>query len=390
MSIVINNRSYNNIDALRVKSLEDGGSISEKWFYSADKSQAKIGEPSSSEIKIITPDVNYVSLSQVTIPQINSVNLDPSKIQAGQTITIGWAGNPAALYSITGTYTNDATATEYDIRKGKIAYVKGQRLVGVLTSSGSAGEETLKISSLAQYPTRNGEGYYDYAQILDDSDVTGLKAENIVCGKTILTDLYGTFGSLAIPSQAADEASILEGKVANVYVYNEETGEESLRTAVGTIRTWPETVYNPDKNNDRTIPAQRYIAEDLVIKKVNIGPVDSQTQQVTANQMLAGTSLAVGYDGTPEGLLSITGTIPTNPNSGYTITPGTSSITLSGPSYISSDITIIGDTDLVTNNILEGITIFGVTGTLKSEETIYTELWTRIYGTPEPVAEAIF
>ena len=74
----------------------------------------------------------------------------------------------------------------------------------------------------------------------------------------------------------------------------------------------------------------------------------------TAADVIAG-KVIVGPDGEP-----ITGTIPSL--SARTVTPGTSNQVISSGNYLSGNLTIVGDPDLVAANIRSGANIFGVAG----------------------------
>lgn len=69
----------------------------------------------------------------------------------------------------------------------------------------------------------------------------------------------------------------------------------------------------------------------------------------------------------------LTGTIPSY--SGRTITPGTSNQTIAAGNYLSGNVVIAGDGDLIAANIKNGKNIFGVNGTCK-EIVISTKILT--------------
>ena len=53
-----------------------------------------------------------------------------------------------------------------------------------------------------------------------------------------------------------------------------------------------------------------------------------------------------------------------------TITPGTTNKTIAAGTYLSGTQTIKGDSNLVASNIKSGVSIFGVSGTLSSQQTV--------------------
>lgn len=77
-----------------------------------------ISNPSISGNNLITPTIpnGYYNNAKISF---NRNNLYPESIKAGTN-----------LYGVTGTFTNDATATAGDIASGKTAYVRGSRITG--------------------------------------------------------------------------------------------------------------------------------------------------------------------------------------------------------------------------------------------------------------------
>ena len=79
-----------------------------------------ISNPSISGNNLVTPTIpnGYYNNSKISF---NRNNLYPESIKAGTN-----------LYGVTGTFTNDATATASDIVSGKTAYVNGNKITGTL------------------------------------------------------------------------------------------------------------------------------------------------------------------------------------------------------------------------------------------------------------------
>lgn len=117
------------------------------------------------------------------------------------------------------------------------------------------------------------------------------------------------------------------------------------------------------KGTSGTIPAPNFAAE---IKSIQTGP-DTSDATATSGDILSGkTAYSAGG--------KITGTIPSV--SGKTITPGTSQqVAASSGSYISGDLIVSGDANLLPSNIKTGVSIFGVDGSFDP--------------TPEPVSFTI-
>jgi len=192
-NISVNGRQYNSITKLKVqKNISTESYHVYDSYYSDDLFEnTKLVAPSL-EVQTINPSGDNVALSQVVVQSIGAENLIPEYIQAGKTISIksnGLDDNPDSyLMSVTGTYTNDATATANDILVGKTAYIKGEKVVGArLTSGGIIPEGIAYITTTA--PTN----VYNFAVAKVDSEF--LRPENIKQGIEILGKV-GTYGGI--------------------------------------------------------------------------------------------------------------------------------------------------------------------------------------------------
>ena len=85
--------------------------------------------------------------------------------------------------------------------------------------------------------------------------------------------------------------------------------------------------------------------------------VDLDIITAAASDVLKG-KVIIGPDGEP-----LTGTIPSL--SARTITPGTGNQVLNAGNYLAGNITVVGDADLIADNIKSGKNIFNVAGTCK-------------------------
>ena len=90
--------------------------------------------------------------------------------------------------------------------------------------------------------------------------------------------------------------------------------------------------------------------------------IDLSKINITSNDILQG---KIGINSNGE---YITGNIPSI--SSKTITPKTTNQTINAGNYLSGNITISGDADLIAANIKSGKNIFGVTGTCKEYKSI--------------------
>lgn len=94
--------------------------------------------------------------------------------------------------------------------------------------------------------------------------------------------------------------------------------------------------------------------------------LSSGTNTITLSKSVSVTpDVSAGYvsSGTA-GSSSVSLTASVTTRGATTITPGTSSQTIASGTYLTGAQTIEGDSDLVASNILNGVTIFGVSGSL--------------------------
>lgn len=111
------------------------------------------------------------------------------------------------------------------------------------------------------------------------------------------------------------------------------------------------------KGTSDPIPAPNFAQEILGIQT----GTDTSDATAKAADILSGKT-AYGASG------KITGSIPGV--SGQTITPGTTSKTaIQAGRYASGDISVLGDPNLIAENIKSGVSIFGTAGTLKGQQT---------------------
>lgn len=114
---------------------------------------------------------------------------------------------------------------------------------------------------------------------------------------------------------------------------------------------------------DQIIKGDSALVASNIVSGASIFGVSGNAQtgtDVSDTTALAGDVLS-GKVFYTSGGVKTSGTIPTNP--GATITPSTSSQTISAGQYLSGGIIIQGDANLIGTNIVSGASIFGVTGT---------------------------
>ena len=260
----------------------------------------------------------------------------PEDVVAGKTFTstsgIKVAGT---LSSSTGIDTSDATASATDIANGKTAYVNRDKITGTLNEI-SAGTFQLNTSTPREYAsdtfvvsnTVNKDRILrDGVEILipmNKSFFGNAAAEDVVSGKTFTSanglNLTGTYTGLDTSDADATANDILSGKTAYVNGSKITGVIETVAQAIPSISV--------DQNGLITASAIQ-----------DTGYVEAGTKSAT-NQ------------------LSI--------QSAQTITPSTSNQVITSGKYLTGDQTIKGDINLVAENIKNGVSIFGVAGTLSA------------------------
>jgi len=140
---------------------------------------------------------------------------------------------------------------------------------------------------------------------------------------------------------------ILSGKTAYVnglkVTGNIQSKSSSNLTASGATVTAPAGYYPTDAT--KTI--------DSGSTTQNAPTINSSTGLVTAT-----TTVTAGY----QGASTKSNTLQLITQAAQTITPGTTNITIAAGKYLTGTQTIAGDSNLVSENIAEGVSIFGVTG----------------------------
>lgn len=278
--------------------------------------------------------------------------------------------------------TSDATATSSDILSGKTAYVDGEKVTGTIQSV-----EAKTVTPATYNKTAVAKGVYTAGSITVAGD-SNLKAENIAEGVTIFGVTGSHTGGVDTSDATATAEDILSGETA--YVDGEkvtgtiETKTPSDLTADGATVTVPSGYYadNATKSVSTATQATPSIS-------VNASGLITATATQTAGYVAAGsksgtkqlttqaaktvtpstssqTVVASGvYTTGAVTVAAIPSTYvkPTTTKTATTYTPTTSNQTIAAGTYCSGDQTIKGDANLKAENIAEGISIFGVSGT---------------------------
>lgn len=284
-------------------------------------------------------DIKYTSLGDWAKDTCDAI-----RSKDGTSEPIAHGDIPERIKAIpTGSDTSGITATAADVSEN----VKFLSKDGVLTQGTMpeiAGEEITLTSTNSE--TTIAEGHHDgtgkvKADYSGLADVSGLDAEaaNVRSGKTFI----GSSGT-------KETGSMTE--------YSDTTAKSIYSNG-----TWSLT--DGYYNN-----AKVYVSVSSASTTVD----NSSGTTARAQHILS------GYTCQSNGS-RVTGSIETSSASGMTITPKTSGYTILGERYLSSDVKIEGDSNLIASNIKSGVSIFGVSGTYSGGSSGHEVIETTVSST---------
>lgn len=264
---------------------------------------------------------------------------------------------PKVLEIETGIDTSDATAISSDIKEGKTAYVNGVKITGDAYTRGTV---DAVVDGKKHYLKA---GFYEGINIPEDAD---LLPENIRSG----VEIYGTTGTLEnldTSDATATAAEIREGYTAYV------NGQK----IVGTIPSYGANTYIPTTEDQRFEPGSYITGVQIVKGDANLvsdnikagieifgvagnpNVIDTTVDEVntaSTTNMLKDTIAFVNGTKIIGSCESMADTV---------ITPSTENQTITGPKILQGNktIQILGDANLIPENIKSDVSIFNVAGT---------------------------
>lgn len=294
--------------------------------------QEKSVVPTKTEQSVL-PDTNYDALSKVTVAaipdeyqNISEVTASAEDVIQGKKI-VNSTGVVSGTMSDNGTVSKvlDTTTKSYTIPSGKhsgagvVSITTQEKSVTPSTSAQEIVPDTGKVLSKVTVAAVTSSG-------IDTSDATAT-SDDILSGKTAYVDGAKITGN--IPTQTA-----------------------SSLTA---------------KTNTVTVPAGYYATQ--VSKSISTGTVNNPIFNVSASGLVTVTvSTSAGYVTN----VSKQNTYQLPTQAAKIVTPSTTQQTaVASGKYTTGDVYVSGDSNLVSENIKSGVTIFNVAGTYEGSSSSY-------------------
>ena len=232
----------------------------------------------------------------------------------------------------------NANISAGDVLSGKVAYARGQYIIGSMPNNG-AKTAALDCGESYSIPAgyHNGAGRVSANSLASQTGATAA-ASDILSGKTAYVNGSKITGN--IPSKAAA-------------TYTPSTQDQEIAA-------------KQYLSGKQTIKGDANLAAGKIKKGVSIfgvaGSFTEDANAVAADILKEKTAYVNGS--------KITGTIPSKAAATYT--PGTTNQEIAAGQYLSGKQTIKGDANLLAANIKKGVSIFGVNGNLEANKTQVT------------------
>ena len=324
-------------------------------------------DATSIESDILVGKTAYVNDVKITGTMVNNGAIQEN-INADESYTIpaGYHNGSGVVKAASLSVQTEATATETDIKSGQTAWVNGKKIFGTHICEGLE-EMTADATAISDDLLINKTAY------VDGSKITGTMPNNESVIKTLMAgenfiipkgyhDGTGTIDSASLESQTDADASandIIYGKTAWVNGVKITGAHECS----GGIDTSDATATEADILSGKTA----YVNGEQITGTIQ--SVDQATPNIAVNQsglITASTTQDTGY--VMSGTKSSTHQL--NVQEAKTITPSAvNQIAVDDGVYTTGTVMVLGDENLVAENIKSGATIFGITGTAESAIT---------------------
>ena len=255
------------------------------------------------------------------------------------------------------------TVTAGDLAKGKTAHnASGEKITGTHECSGPGGGTSVDGIGTGAYAWAIYDTKEKWDYTVKNLGISGTSAgydTKSYAGRSITEDGYwhlnaGTSGSTTyyLPTGAEN------GKTKTILAKSSTSPTQPYSTY--TIKDTSDTVRGDNLLGYISGDSSSAYPEDGIKDGKWYVRIVGPDANVTGSKMLSGT---VAYKSAGK----VTGTIQSQ--AAQTITPGTADKTIASGKYLSGAQTIKGDANLLAENIKNGVSIFGVTGTYESSDS---------------------
>ena len=302
---------------------------------------------------------------KTSVTAVSQTNLSAANIKYGTTVTVkGGANN---IYNVAGSYTSDGNISAGDVATGKIAYSKGERIVGEMPSNGALngtittqnGTFTIPAGHTsggtvtATFPTTSvstpdstkdssthvvtrADATWGTGYITNGTLSAATFANEATSGTTYIDLSDGLNGSNAniipeIPSggylyinkgyvdnfkislsRLIPDASAVNNLAGNYILSGHSAYDNAGNLVVGTISSKAAATYYPS-SSDQTIAASQYLSGAQTIKAVKL-------TNVTAANIKYGVVAEIGDASDSDRVASVTGTFTATPSGKTAVT----------------------------------------------------------------------
>lgn len=157
------------------------------------------------------------------------------------------------------------------------------------------------------------------------------------------------------PSISVSTTGLVTASVSNPKGYQ---SSATTKTATQQLTTQGAKVITPSDSAQTAVSSGTYVTGDIKVSAIPTGVLSTPTVNESTGLVTAGVSTS-GYLST-----SATKTLQLTTKSATTITPGINDQTITAGRYLTGAQIIKGDANLVSENIISGKSIFGVSGSV--------------------------